>query len=58
MTGLISYTNEHGVGSHDELHEAGVVDSSLLVGDGEVDVVLTTVRGEPIRWLGQASSVM
>ena len=51
MTGLISNTNHHGVGSHDELHKAGVEDPSLFVGDGEVDVVFATVRGEPIRWL-------
>ena len=51
MTGLILYANYHGVGSQDELHEAGIEDSSLLIGDGEVDVVLTTVRGKPIRRL-------
>ena len=58
MTGLISYTNHHGVGSHDELHKAGVEDLSLLVSDGEVDVVFAMVRGEPIRRLRQASSAM
>ena len=58
VTGLISNTNHHGVGSHDELHEAGVEDSTLLVGDREVDVVLPTIRGEPMRWLRRASSAM
>ena len=58
MTGLISNTNHHGVGSHDELDEVGIEDSSLFVGDREVDVVFTTVRGEPIRRLRRASSAM
>ena len=51
MTGLISYSNDHGVGSHDELDETRVVDLSLVVCDGEMEVVLTMVMGEPIRWL-------
>ena len=58
VTGLISKTNHHGVGSHDELHETSVEDSSLFIGDGEVDVVFTTVNGEPMRQLRRASSVM